>query len=627
MPVAFAFAVMLGVSILSIFWHHKRKIIEDVKHETVEMKELLPMVLEADSKLMASQIELLQNNKILQKAWLAKDRGLLLKHAMPIFKNIQLKNPVTHFYFHNLDKSCFLRIHNPLRYGDSINRFTLDHTVRNGELTSGIELGPFGTFTLRVVYPWRINGKLTGFIELGEEIDAVTTNLKNILGVELIFLIYKQYLERSKWEEGLRMMGRTGDWDQYPRFVIINQYSEGLPADLTLELKNLQVDHKEKIVKLRVSGKNYCGGFVALIDAEKQNVGDMIVLNDVEKDEASSRLSLIVQTAICAFISLLLFTFFYFYIGRLEKSIVKTNNDLKTEIEDRKHAEDELKKYQGHLQELVEQKTTNLKKSNEQLQQEITSRKKAQEELQRLNQELEQRVEKRTQELMKTREALFQKEKLAVMGQLASCVGHELRNPLAVINNACYFLKMKFQSSSDEAVEDNINIIVREIATASKIVSDILDFSRIKLPVRQDIDINQLVKETLSRCSIPENITVSTDFSHDFVSVSIDPVQVGQIFANMIDNAAQAMKKGGTLKISTRAFNGNVDIIFVDEGCGIPDDNLDQIFEPLFTSKENGIGLGLAICKNLAQANRGKVMVESTVGRGSKFTVRFFAKG
>jgi len=236
---------------------------------------------------------------------------------------------------------------------------------------------------------------------------------------------------------------------------------------------------------------------------------------------------------------------------------------------------------------------------------------------------LEQKVEERTRELREAHEALVRKERLAVLGQLASGVGHELRNPLGVIKNACYFLNMKIKTIEDEAVKENIKTMNREIHTANQIITDLLDFVRIKAPVRQEVDINQLVKETLSRSLAPEDITVITDLAEHIAPVSIDPVQVGQVFLNLTQNAVQAMGEGGALKISTRVRKGAKEVVFVDEGCGIPESNLGKIFEPLFTTRAKGIGLGLAVSKSLAEENGGTILVESEEGKGSRFTVRF----
>ncbi len=260
----------------------------------------------------------------------------------------------------------------------------------------------------------------------------------------------------------------------------------------------------------------------------------------------------------------------------------------------------------------------------------ITERKQAEEQLkkyaaalEKARNTLEQKVQERTQELKEAHNALIRKEKLAVLGQLSSGVAHELRNPLGVIKNACYFLNMKIKTIEDEAVKDNIKIMSREISTADRIITDLLDFARIREPIRQATDINQLITQTLSKSLIPENITVSTDLPEGMASIAIDPIQTSQIFLNLIENAVHAMGKGGNLKIATKVKNGITEIIFTDEGHGIPKENLSKIFEPLFTTKAKGIGLGLSVSNSLAKANGADILVESEEGKGSRFVVRF----
>ncbi|MEI6126836.1 MAG: PAS domain S-box protein [Pseudomonadota bacterium] len=260
----------------------------------------------------------------------------------------------------------------------------------------------------------------------------------------------------------------------------------------------------------------------------------------------------------------------------------------------------------------------------------ITQRKKAEEVLQKYavyledsRNSLEQKVGERTAELNKAHEALVRKEKLAVLGQLSASVSHELRNPLGVIKNAVYFFNMKIDSFDDPAVRENIKIITREIDTANKIITGLLDFTRDKSPVRLDININQLVTEMLSKCVIPDNVSIKTEFAQNLNPAGIDPTQVAQVFINLIENAIQSMEQGGTLTVKTRSTAGGTEIVFADQGYGISTVNLDRIFEPLFTTKTKGIGLGLAISKSMIEANGGTISVESVEGKGSAFTLLF----
>lgn len=622
-PVACALTVMLVVAAFSIYRFQQRKIAEDIRHEIEEVQELLPRFLELETDVMETILDFIKDDTHLQQAWFAKDRQALLKHTTPFFQDIRAAANVTHFYFIDLDGLCFLRVHKPASYGDIIDRFTLDQAVRQGQQAYGIELGPYGTFTLRVVRPWRIGDQLVGYIELGKEIDHIAPVIHDILGVELFFAIDKSFLERAKWEEGMKIMGHIGNWERFPDVVVAYQSLEEAPAELFASRIDFRERRSRLNFKSKILGRTYCGGFIPLLDVGKRNVGDILVLNDITDDEKTAIMTMGVQVAICTFMGFLLFLFFYTYIGRIEQRLVTTHNDLRAEIADHTKTEEELRNYRDHLQELVDQKTAEVTTSNQKLVQEITTRKQAQEELQSLNENLEKLVDERTRELIAANEALFRKEKLAILGKLAGGLGHELRKPLAVIKNAAYFLDMKLKTKGDAAVKDNIASINQEIENSVKIISDMLDFSKVRKPDRQDVDINHLVAETLLRVTINGNIKVNTNFADDMDLVSLDPTQVGQILTNLIDNAAQAMPDGGTLMIRTKQSTGVTEVVFIDEGCGIPKENLDNIFEPLVTSKDQGIGLGLVVCKTLAEANGGTLTVESTEGKGSIFTITF----
>ncbi len=247
-------------------------------------------------------------------------------------------------------------------------------------------------------------------------------------------------------------------------------------------------------------------------------------------------------------------------------------------------------------------------------------------ELEEARNNLKHKVEERTEELKNIHEVLLRKEKLAALGELAGSVSHELRNPLGVIKNATYFLNMRMNTFKDEAIKENLKILTREINTANKIISDLLDFTREKTPVHLDVNLNKLVEEMLSKSSIPDNIKVIVELTDQIIPISIDPTQIAQVFLNLIENGLHSMEEGGTLKISTRVTDNTMDVIFADEGYGIPEDNLDKIFNPLFTTKAKGIGLGLAISKSLAEANGGSILVESDEKKGSTFTVSFAKK-
>jgi len=227
----------------------------------------------------------------------------------------------------------------------------------------------------------------------------------------------------------------------------------------------------------------------------------------------------------------------------------------------------------------------------------------------------------RTRALEAAQEELVRKERLAMLGQLAGGVSHELRNPLGVIKNSAYYLRMLLPD--DERMQKHLAIVEREVATATRIVTDLLDFARVTPPTRIATDLSALARETLERVSLPQEVTVSLDLADDLPSLMLDPEQVGLVLGNLIRNAAQAMPEGGTLTLGTAAAGGGAAVAVADTGVGIAPEHLEKIFEPLFTTKARGIGLGLAVARGLVEANGGKIAVQSAPGRGSRFIVHF----
>ncbi len=268
--------------------------------------------------------------------------------------------------------------------------------------------------------------------------------------------------------------------------------------------------------------------------------------------------------------------------------------------------------------------------------------------------ELELQVRERTKQLLEAQKELVRKEKFATLGQLAGSVGHELRNPLGVISNAIYFLKT-VMPEADETVKEYLNIIKNEVDNSQRIISALLDSTSTKMPRLQLIAANDLLKQALGKCSIPENIMLHIDISETLPGIKVDPLQMGQVFQNLITNAVQAMPNGGALRVSARQIadcgknqfrnadcglrndeqsndavspkseianpQSEIEISVTDTGEGISPENMEKLFHPLFTTKARGIGLGLTVSKNLIEANNGKIEMKSQLGNGTTFTV------
>lgn len=224
-------------------------------------------------------------------------------------------------------------------------------------------------------------------------------------------------------------------------------------------------------------------------------------------------------------------------------------------------------------------------------------------------------------ERKRLQEKILRSEKLAAIGQLAASVGHEIRNPLGVINNSCYFLNRKLKDIADEKVERHLRIIERNIRCVNVIISDLLDFARKKPPTLNQIDLNDVVMKALSSIPIPQNIKVTTKLG-EIPPMLLDEEQIRRVFQNMILNAFQATPEGGKVVIKTSKHDDSVKITFKDTGVGIEEENLPKLFTPLFSTKAKGVGLGLAICKQIVEDHGGDITAKSKGGKGSAFTVK-----
>ncbi len=253
--------------------------------------------------------------------------------------------------------------------------------------------------------------------------------------------------------------------------------------------------------------------------------------------------------------------------------------------------------------------------------QDITERIRTEEIIRQHSEQLEEMVAERTQDLRDAQEQLIRQEKLAALGKLAGSVSHELRNPLSVINNAVYYLNLKL-TDADEDIKQSLEMIDEETQNAAKIISDLLDFGRIKTSERAPVNLSNLIRTYLKRNPPPEHITIDVDVSEKLPPAFVDGEQITQVIDNLISNAYEAMLEGGKLSVISKLFSKNSTQISIrDTGTGIPPENREKIFEPLFTTKPRGIGLGLAISKSLVEANEGRIEVDSEINVGTTFRV------
>jgi signal transduction histidine kinase len=188
------------------------------------------------------------------------------------------------------------------------------------------------------------------------------------------------------------------------------------------------------------------------------------------------------------------------------------------------------------------------------------------------------------------------------------------------MKSSVYYLNSKLKKG-DEKLQKHLGIIQRGIDNSDRIITDVLGFARIRKPELLNTNINTEVRAALTDSQLPAGVKTHIDFDHEIPEVLVDPIQLHQIFVNIITNAVQAMQEQGELRIQTRLNGRYLEVSYADNGPGMDKEIAAQVFDPLFTTKPKGTGLGLAVCKSLIQRQGGGIRVKSRTGHGTTFTV------
>ncbi len=232
--------------------------------------------------------------------------------------------------------------------------------------------------------------------------------------------------------------------------------------------------------------------------------------------------------------------------------------------------------------------------------------------------ELEHRVAEKTRELEEAHRELLRAERLASIGQLAATVAHELRNPLNVIKVAHFALQ---QGCSAERRQRHLDAVGRQVAAASRIINDLVDFTREAPPQFEPVAIEPLIRLALANARVPAHITMEVQVEPDLPPVLADHAQIARALGSLIENAVQVMPAQGKLTLRAGREEDTLRVAVTDTGPGIAAEVVPHLFEPLFTTKTKGTGLGLSIARRVAEAHQGTILVDSTAGAGATFTL------
>ena len=223
--------------------------------------------------------------------------------------------------------------------------------------------------------------------------------------------------------------------------------------------------------------------------------------------------------------------------------------------------------------------------------------------------------------------AMRRSERLAALGQLSAGLAHEIRNPLGTIKASAEMLT-KYVPADNPLAQEMAGFISSEVDRTNSLVTRFLDFARPLSPRREPADLSQVIDRAIAAVEREtKSVSIYRNYSPDLEPIQIDPNLIQQVFYNLILNAAQASPEGATVTVKTKRVPSFVEASVIDRGSGIPPADLETIFNPFFTTKPTGVGLGLPIVQKIIDEHGGRLTVSSELGQGSTFRVYLALSG
>jgi signal transduction histidine kinase len=538
----------------------------------------------------------LDHDRELTRAYRSGDREGLYQAALPIFRNISPRHRITHLYFTGVDSVNFLRVHDPQRHGDVIDRFTMREAVRTGQPAMGIELGPLGTLTLRLVTPWRADGEIVGYIELGQAIEDILGDLTEALPTEVAIAIRKDLLDREQWRTGMSMLGRDADWDLTKDHILVNMNVNRIPPaalDRLLQQEGGTTAAAQTLTARDGSATRIL--LTPLIDASGEDIGRIVFFMDVTSFLIAFWKSVVAIIVIFGLVGGILALTLRMVVRRFERSL-----SLADRQRDEAYAQLEVR---------VEERTHDLARE----------------------------VTRREQTAVDLRAARDQAEFAnRSKSEFLANMSHELRTPLNAIIGFAQVLRDEMFGALGSRYRDYAADINDSGQHLLGLINDILDLSKIESGKTElhedDIEIAPLLRSALNMVherAISGGVTLETDIPDGLPALHADERKLKQILVNLLSNAVKFTRPGGVVTLRTWCTANSGYLFQVqDTGIGMAQAEISKALAPFgqvdsaLNRQYEGTGLGLPLSKALTELHGGTLDLQSEPGVGTTVTLR-----
>lgn len=664
LPLGLALLLLIAAFVVLLVMARARRSEADIAHTAAAVQVTLEERNVHEIHGMRSLMELVLGDPRFQAAMRKRDRKALLEISLPILQGIRARNDISHFYYILPDRTTLLRVHAPDHDGDKIDRFVLQEAQRTGKPFWGNEQGPLGSFTLRVVYPWMVEGELLGYLEMGVEFEHLVEGVKKALGADVFVALDKTHFDATRWKAVQQKKPNPIAWDEFPEVVVLSRTTPEVPAPIRAYLSEPAGIHRPRNFEVKWGDQVAQAIAMPFSNLRGQRVGELVVMRDITATakERSRAIATVVAVGVAVGGSLMLL--FYVLLGRVQQDVAartarlnEARRVLSSEQDDRQRAEREL---------TIQHERNELLEARSRIVDELAA-------ANRVAQAALQENEEITARLRKTQSELLATAREAGRAEIATNVLHNVGNVLNSVNVSAGLIGSAVRQSRlpslsralqlmDDHAADLGDYLTRDekgkllpgylIAVATALSQDhsrvVQELERLTQSIEHIKDIVTTQQSHAGATSVIEPVRASdlaedalrmlgSSLARDQIAVNrefepvpvlpLDRGRILQILVNLISNARHAMAAlaGGANRLTLRvelAGGSRLRISVRDEGEGIPAENLTRIFAHGFTTRKSGHGFGLHSSALAAQQMGGTLTACSDgPGRGATFTL------